>query len=220
MIPNLIFIKTLRLLCISFFLAILSCGSYQGVSYYGSDGIYGDPNTPKTEQLPSSKSGENLYFKDYFGNLADNYSSLENPEGETFTDTDNYTSNQNNGNISIDSQAPWGDKTSRTEIYYINNPWGYFNNGWAFNRGFFNSFLDPFWGGFYGGGFRNFYNPWGFNYYAPFYGYGFPFAYGYPFRSRYHNGSYAYNRYNMGYSYSGYSRGNDVYSKSNTSVSL
>ncbi len=219
----LIFIKTLRLLCISFFLAILSCGGYQGVSYYGSDGIYGDINTLKTEQISSSKITENLYYKDYFGNLADNYSSLEDPQGETFTDIENYGRNQNNGNVSINSQAPWGDNTSKTEIYYINNnPWGFFNNGWAYNRGFFNSFYYPFWagfygGGFYGGGFGNFYNPWGFNYYSPLYGYGFPYAYGYPLRSRYYNGSYASNGYKMGYSYSGNSRGNVVYSKSNTS---
>ena len=219
----LIFSKTLRLLSISLFLTILSCGSYQGVSYYRSDGIYGDPNTPETEQIPSSKSRENLYYKDYFGNLADGYSSLEDPQGETFTDVENYSNNQNYGNKSINSQAPWGDNTSKTEIYYINNnPWGYFNNVWAFNRGFFNSFYDPFWAGFYGGGlfgsgFRNFYNPWGFNFYVPFYGYGFPYTYGYPLRSRYYNGSHAFNGYNMGYSYSGYSRGNDVYSKSNKS---
>ena len=45
------------------------------------------------------KNGDNIY-KDYFGNLADNYTSLEDPEGETFTDTDNYASNQNNDHIS------------------------------------------------------------------------------------------------------------------------
>ena len=215
-----IFIKTFRLLCIFLFLAILSCGNYQGVSYYGSDGIYGgNSGALNTKKITSSsKNEDNVYYKNYFGYLANDYSSLENPEGEIFTDTDNYSSNQNNGNISINSQAPWGDKTSRTEIYYINNnPWGYFNNGWAFNRGFFNSFFDPFWGGFYGTGFRNFFYPWGFNYYAPFNGYGFPFAHGYPFRSRYYNGSYAFNGHNMGYSYSGFSRGNNVYSKSNTS---
>ena len=214
---HLIFIKTLRLLCISFLLTILSCGSYQGVSYYGLDGIYGDPITPKTEQIPSSKRGENLYYKDYFGNLADDYTSLEDSENQSFTDTDNYTGYQSNGNASVNTQAPWGDNTSKTEIYYINNnPWGYFNNGWAFNRGFFNPFFDPFWGGFYGPGFRNFYNPWGFNFYTPFYGYNFPYSFGYPFRSRYFNGRFEFSGNNMGYSYSGYSRGNDVYSKSNS----
>ena len=145
----LIFIKTLRLLFISFFLTILSCGGYQGVSYYGLDGIYGgDSRYANTKKITSSsKNIDNIYYKDYFGNLADNYTSLEDPEGETFTDTDNYASNQNNDHISTNSQAPWGDKTSRTEIYYINNnPWGYFNNVWAFNRGFFNPFFDPFFG--------------------------------------------------------------------------
>ena len=212
------FIKSLSFLSILFLLTTFSCKTFQGVSYYSSDGIYGDSYFSETKKKPSESGRKNIYYKDYFGNLADDYSSLNQNQTETFTDSDNYTS-QNSGKKAVNSHAPWGDRPSSTEIYNLNyNPWGIFNNGWLFNRGYFNSFFDPFWGGYYGLAYRNFYNPWGLGFYSPFYGYGFPLnVYGFPFRSRFFYGGYPLNRYNMGYSYSGFSRGNYVNSRSNTS---
>ncbi len=135
--------------------ALASCSGYQSTSYYPSDGIYGGEVVSRTKTAPVENSkdinnSKEVYYKDYFSNIADDYASLDNPQQYVFTDTDNYSSNRGNANVQVNSQAPWGDQTSRTEIYYINNnPWGYFNNGWGFN----NSFFDPFWGyrPFYGG---------------------------------------------------------------------
>ena len=44
-----------------------------------------------------------------------------------YTDTENYSSQTNNGNVQVNSQAPWGASTNRTEVYLVNNnPWNGF----------------------------------------------------------------------------------------------
>jgi hypothetical protein len=138
------------------------------VSYYASDGIYGGKPAIKTIPEKPNNNIKEVYYKEYFNNIADDYSSLDDPQNYVYTDTDNYSSNNGNGNsnVRINSQAPWGDRTSKTEVYYINNnPWGYFN----FNWGFYNSFYDPFWG--YSPFFnRGFYRPYsGLGFYDPFF---------------------------------------------------
>ena len=189
---------------------VLSCGSYQTLSYYASDGIYGDEGRDRKAVEPKTNDNS-VYYKNYFSNVADDYSSFYNPQKYAFTDTDNYSSNNSNGSVQINSQAPWGDRTGKTEIYFINNnPWGYIN----FNWGLYNSFYDPFWGYspfFYSG----FYRPyWGLSFYNPFirfgYGFGNPF-----FTSR--NGYIGFygNQYNMNYAYSHFSRGSGRYANSN-----
>jgi len=189
--------------------ALASCSGYQSTSYYPSDGIYGGEMVSRTKTAPVENSKDNnnskeVYYKDYFSNVADDYASLDNPQQYVFTDTDNYSINRGNANVQVNSQAPWGDQTSRTEIYYINNnPWGYFNNGWGFN----NSFYDPFWGyrPFYGG----FYNRpfWGLGFYHPYSWYRYQY-FGHPFYNRFrpYRGFYN-NGYNRSYARSGYSRG-------------
>ena len=137
---------------------LISCGSYQGVSYYASDGIYGGDLVKRTKPVQEKLNNNGVYYKDYFSNVADDYASLEDPQNYVYTDSDNYTSHNGNNNVRVNSQAPWGDRTTRTEVYFINNnPWGYFNANW----GFYNSFYDPFWG--YSPYFRGYYrNPyWG-----------------------------------------------------------
>jgi hypothetical protein len=203
-----------QLLISLFLISIItvSCGSYQTVSYYAPDGIYGTEMgaNAKPEQPKINNSG--IYFKDYFSNVADDYSSIDNTQNFALTETDTYSSNNANSDVRVNSQAPWGDRTNKTEIYYINNnPWGYFNSGW----GFYNNFFDPFWGysPFF---FRGFYRPyWGLSFYDPYfnfgYGFGFPF-YGprYGFRNFYNN------RYERSYARSSYSRGSGRYSYANS----
>ena len=191
---------------------LFSCGSYQTLSYYASDGIYGgEVAVRKTVEPKTNDNG--VYYKNYFSNVADDYSSLDNPQNYAFTDTNNYSSYNGNGNVQVNSQAPWGDRTRKTEIYYINNnPWGYFN----FNWGFYNSFYDPIWGYspfFYSG----FYRPnWGLSFYDPFFRFGYGF--GYPFYApRYGFRGYYGNRYDRKYAYSSYSRGSSRYANSSTS---
>ena len=207
------------LLSYLFLISILnSCGSYQGVSYYASDGIYGGELTAKKTPAQVKTNQKSIYYKDYFSNIADDYSSLNNTQDYVFTDTENYSSNRGNKNVKVNSQAPWGDHTSRTEVYYINNnPWGYFNFNWGFYGGFYNSFYDPFWG------FSPFYNRgliypnWGLGFYDPFFyrgGINFGYRFNrYNFLTRHSllNRFYRYGN-NRGYAHSGYSRGFNGYS--------
>lgn len=199
---------------------IFSCGSYQGVSYYASDGIYGGNASVGTRTEKSNKDNKEVYYKEYFNNIADDYSSLENPQKYVDIDSDNYIDNNVRGNsdVRVNSQAPWGDRTSKTEVYYINNnPWGYFNNNW----GFYNSFFDPFWN--YNPFFnRGFYRPfWGLSFYDPFYRFGYFGYYGYPnfgYPYRYGYRGYYGNLYDRSYAQSPYSRGSGRYANANNSM--
>ncbi|RPG63258.1 MAG: hypothetical protein CBC02_011090, partial [Flavobacteriaceae bacterium TMED42] len=211
-------LKSHHLLTSLFLISTLfSCGSYQGVSYYASDGIYGGEVAVKTKPEKSQTNTKGVYYKDYFNNISDDYSSLDDPQNYVYTDTDNYSSNNGNSNVRVNSQAPWGDRTSRTEVYYINNnPWGYFN----FNWGFHNFFYDPFWN--YSPFFfnRGFYRPyWGLSFFDPYYRFGYGY-YGYPyFGSPYRYGYRGYygNRYDRGFARSPYSRGSGRYANANNS---
>ena len=222
-ILNLNFIYQLS--CFFLIFTLYSCGSYQGVSYYASDGIYSGEVAVRTTPAQAKTNPKGVYYKDYFNNIADDYTSLDNPQDYVYTDTENYSSKNGNGNVRVNSQAPWGDQSSRTEVYYINNnPWGYFN----FNRGFYggfyggfyNPFYDPFWGysPFYNGGFM--YPNWGLGFYDPFF-YRGGINFGYRFyrnnflmRHRLFNRFYGYGN-NRGYARSGYSRGYNSYSNRN-----
>ena len=56
---------------------LFSCGSYQTLSYYASDGIYGgEVAVRKTVEPKTNDNG--VYYKNYFSNVADDYSSLDN----------------------------------------------------------------------------------------------------------------------------------------------
>ena len=55
-----------------------SCTTFQGVSYYSSDGIYGDSYFSETKKKPSESGRKNIYYKGNFyqckskGNLENN----------------------------------------------------------------------------------------------------------------------------------------------------
>ncbi|MEC9134922.1 MAG: hypothetical protein VX994_01835 [Bacteroidota bacterium] len=206
------FTSSYSLISLFLFSTLFSCGSYQAVSYYASDGIYGG-EVAVSKQVEKTKTYENgIYYKNYFSNVADDYSSLDNSQNHAYTDTDNYSSVNRDGDLHVNSQAPWGDRTTKTEIYYINNnPWGYFN--W----GFYNSFYDPFWSfnRFFN---RGFYRPyWGLSFYDPFFTFGYGY-FGYPlYGPRYSYRGYYRNRFDNNYAYSPYSRGSGRYSTYDTS---
>ena len=63
---------------------VYSCGSYQGSSYYTSDGIYGEISGSENQTNQSSNSSE--YYKDVFSNIADDYTSVSDSENYLFTD--------------------------------------------------------------------------------------------------------------------------------------
>ncbi len=169
----------------SFILILFSCGSFQGASYFESDGIYVSKAQTQQER-PQEAAGlnKNNYYSQYFKDVADGNMPLVSDDtyftdSETYTSTDQYQQTAVDNNI---SQIPWGGETTQTEIIVVNNTpnylWGL--SGFAFNN-------SPFWNNYYGNQFRfgygNFYNPY-FDFYGGYAGYwgGFnsfyrPFAY-------------------------------------------
>ena len=202
-------------------LILCGCGSFQGSSYYDSDGIYRPRNSRANNINNSANNGD--YYQKYFRDAAE--SGYLNSDGNNtfFTDIDSYSSNEypNEKNSDLNnSQIPWGENPSQTEvILFNNNPnylWGL--SGFAFNYSPFwnNYFNTPFQFGFNGmispwsnfplwspygryadfwrfRGYDTFYNP--YNYFGGFYNpYGLGFGFG--SRNNWFNRYYNYNRFN------------------------
>ena len=138
---------------------LLSCGSFQGASYFESDGIYASKKVVNQQQV--KETNQDSYYSQHFRDVADGYIP-ETTEETYFTDTDSYTSSNqyqpsdlNNGT----GQIPWGGETAQTEIIVVNNSPNYFWGGlssFAFRT-------SSFWNNYYGDSFRfgygNFFNP-------------------------------------------------------------
>ena len=204
-------------------LFLYSCGSFQGSSYFDSDGIYSSNKSVRSSEM--KKDGNNDYYKKYFNDAAKN-GYVSSTSNETyFTDIDSYNSIDEIDTTDIElnkSQIPWGGNPSQTEvILFNNNPnflWGL--SGFAFNYSpFWNNYLySPFQFGFNGfmspwsnfpmwspygryadfwrwRGYDTFYNP--YNFFGGFYNpYGFGFASGFGYRNNWFNRYYNYNRFN------------------------
>jgi len=103
-------------------LTFVGCGSFQGASYFSSDGIYTTKTQVRTERTvrpQRTNSNNSSYYSEYFKDAAAGTVA----ENEVFfTDTENYTSEQN---------------------YYYNDP---FRFGYG---GFVTPFMNPYYG--YGG---------------------------------------------------------------------
>lgn len=205
---------------LSFLLAslVLSCGSFQGASYFESDGIYASQTVVRSER-PQATTDNNNYYTQYFKSAAEEGYVEPAADEVYFTDTDSYNSSyQEEVNQELNSQIPWGSQTAQTEIVLINNRpnnlWGlsgfafnfspfwnnYYGNPYRFGYGrFYDPFFNrPFWnpyGGFAGwGGFDPFYSP--FSYYGGFYNpYGFGFGYGNRWGNRWGNRFNRWNRF-------------------------
>ena len=136
-------------LLIFLLIIVYSCGSYQGSSYYTSDGIYGKISGSENQTNQSSNSSE--YYKDVFSNIADDYTSVSDSENYLFTDIENYHSPDQNTDPSISSQAPWGDRVDNTQIYFTNNhlPMHYYYDNYYpyYNYGYYGSIsgYNPLW---------------------------------------------------------------------------
>lgn len=205
---------------LSFLLAslVLSCGSFQGASYFESDGIYASQTVVRSER-PQAIRDNNNYYTQYFKSAAEEGYVEPAADEVYFTDTDSYNSMyQEEVNQELNSQIPWGGQTAQTEIVLINNRpinlWGlsgfafnfspfwnnYYGNPYSFGYGrFYDPFFNrPFWnpyGGFAGwGGFDPFYSP--FSYYGGFYNpYGFGFGFGNRWGNRWGNRFNRWNRF-------------------------
>ena len=192
---------------------VLSCGSFQGASYFDSDGIYATQTSVRYENPKASKKSD--YYTQYFQSVAEDGYVEPSADEIYFTDTDSYNGTQQNVVVEESySQIPWGGQTSQTEIVLIDNrpnfSWGlsgfafnfspfwnnYYGNPYRFGFGRFYSpfFNRPFWnpyGGYadFWGGFDPFYSP--FSYYGGFYN---PYGFGYRNPWNYRNNRW--NRFN------------------------
>ncbi len=186
---------------------LASCASFQGSSYFASDGIYVSPSNIGLEK--SKAITKNNYYEQYFKEAANN-GYVETTDNEIyFTDINSYSSSvENIEDVALEndnSQIPWGGETSQTEIILLNNfpnySWGLASFGFSYSPFWNNYYFDPYrfgYGGFYSP-FRNYpyWNPFrryagmwrGFNsFYSPFSYYGgFYNPYGFGFRSGYRN---------------------------------
>ncbi|MGC6479846.1 MAG: hypothetical protein ACON42_05660 [Flavobacteriaceae bacterium] len=151
---------------------IYSCGSFQGISYYSADGIYnpeGDYSSPTTEVVVRDNNTQ--YYKNYFRDAGREFTDLSGQSTETFTDVENYVTDNQNPHL---TQNMWGDRPAKTNIYINNNNF----NPYAFNRFGFYGGWDPWmWNDMYYGpginnprfGFRNRFNYWNRGFYGGFY---------------------------------------------------
>lgn len=164
---------------LAFGLLLVNCAGFQNASYYQSDGIYGD----KIVVVKKTEKSNGEYYKQYFRNLSDDYSSVTD-DAAYFTDAEAYANPVDN-NIQPAGQIPWGGQTTSTDIYVFNNQpafgFGMNNFGWGFSN------FDVGFGPYYytnGGRFRPF-NPYGYNPYLGF-GYNNPY-FRFGFRNRFFN---------------------------------
>jgi len=143
-------------------IVVHSCGSFQGASYFDSDGIYSSQSRNQIEK--STEKANSNYYSQYFKNAAESGYTDPNAEELYFTDTDTYASSpeETYSNTTSTAQIPWGDQPNQTEIIMFdsrpNYLWGL--SGFAFN-------FSPYWSSFYT-------NPYRFGYgrfYSPFYNY-------------------------------------------------
>ena len=219
----------------------LSCGSFQGASYYDSDGIYTSRSVIRQTETPTQASNSN-YYSSYFKDAAEGYTDVSNDQ-LYFTNTNGYYSENNTeyqSQNTLNNQIPWGGQTTRTEVILVDNRpnylWGlsgfafshspywrsYYYNPYRYGYGYV-SYYNPYYGyGGYWGGYDPFYSPY---YYAGYYNgyYGFGWNYGYrwhnPHRwnrwSNYHdyrsNSWYRNNRYNTTVARSSSRRGEKTY---------
>ena len=182
-------------------LTFIGCGSFQGASYFSSDGIYNANRI--TENRVAKEASNSAYYSEYFKEAAQGQ--LPNEETLIFTDPENYRTDESstaNNDLTGGAQIPWGGQTTQTEVVIINQTpnflWGlsgfgfsnapfwrgyYFNNPYRYGYGYggfgspflspFDNFYNGFGGNFGFWGYDPFFSPFG---YYPGYAYGF---YGY-----------------------------------------
>ena len=126
-------------LLIMFVLTQVSCGSFQPVSSYSSDGIYSSDNVIIIRK--SDLDNDSNSYSRYFDQVARQYDWDDRRSDVVLSDIDSINSN------SIDNyktNPQWGGGQKTTQIFMFNNsPWGFQNFNTPFNSGFYS----PLWNG-------------------------------------------------------------------------
>jgi hypothetical protein len=165
-------------------LALSSCGSYTGVSYYANDGVYASPrktvyeipvqsNPTQNNNVSPAQTDNPNEFGSYFNERANTYTDLLSGEG-LITSADQYVGSSNGASaVSQDynnntSQATWGGNPSKITVEVYNNPWfDYFYPGnpaamWGYQGLYFNSLSRASFRGRWGWSAGWGMDPWGF----------------------------------------------------------
>ena len=188
----------LRLLFGILGLTAISCGSYQNVSYYDNDGIYGGEKKETTQRTSYYQENPNgAKYKEYFGSQVDKFVTTD--SGEVFTDIETYSSIKSSDSTAVKTTAnysSWGTNDRDITINVYDNSWRY---GWGWNN--WNNWGWSYWGYrpyYCGYSYWNdwYYSPhWGYSYYGPSLSWGWsPYYYG-----GYYNGYVGYNHHNYAY---------------------
>ncbi len=143
---------------------LTSCGSYQYVGY-DNDGIYGSDDRVVEEEVVYEKAttvevDDNSYYKNYFTEKDNLYSTIPTDDSAIFTDIDSYSSDYVEEDDEQAGRAGWGNANDSVTINFYDNGWNNWGwNGWGWNAGFG-------WGNPWGWGWNGWYRPWGWNSWA------------------------------------------------------
>ena len=152
-----------------FLLTFTSCGSFEGVSYYSTDGIYNNERSIKKKtEFNNSNNQSSNYYENYFKNFSNNSQDQVNEVPNSLNE---------NSDVYIIDNSP----NIRMRFGYNNfdywNSWGF--NGFGFpynnfsNNSFFSPYYNPFWnfgyqGMYFNNGWGNGYSLYGWNNYNPY----------------------------------------------------
>jgi len=145
------------IIILSFLFVFIGCGSFEGVSYYATDGIYNNDDSIKTQSKNTESNNlinqSATYYENYFRNFSNDSSNQ--------TEDISNSSNEENNKIYII------DNTPSIDFRYGFNGFDYWNN-WAFN-GFwspYNRFYSPYYNPYWDFGHQGLYfnNAWGYGY--------------------------------------------------------
>lgn len=196
-------------------LLTVSCGSYQGSSYYDSDGIY-NAAAPVATEAPVAQKTENTTnasadaYREYFNRKAEEIDDL--PDNSMyFTDIDAYSSTpQDTTDVEtsldydyVDGYAGWGQNaTDVTVNVYNNSP--YYGYGWGGYWGYspyrYSGWYSPYWSAGWYSPYWYGYSPYGYyGGYSPYYGYGYYGGYYGYYGGGYYNHHPYYRRNNVAY---------------------
>mgnify|MGYP006198053427 CR=1 FL=1 len=153
-----------------------SCGTYQSAYNGDDDGIYASNNQTRNEVV--IVENQSNFDQNYFSKQLEDLENLK--QEDTFTEIDDYYYDDNtvqDGQLYTNYNEPWG--YDGDVVININSGYGYMSP----NYYWYNPFYEPYYNYY-----PYYYNPWRFNYYNPYYSYGYsPYYYGYGYYGNYYN---------------------------------
>ena len=155
-IPSLLFLST-------------SCGSFEGVSYYSTDGIYNNEKSFSSKQEKNNRVNDqsSSYYENYFKNFSN--------ETQNENEIVSKSENENNNIYVIDNSPRFSLRYGFNSFDYWNS-WGSAGFGFPYNNfsnnGMFWPYYNPYWsfgyqGMYFNNGWGNGYSLYGWNNYSP-----------------------------------------------------